>query len=98
MLGHLIAFRTLFRACVCLDVSSHRFQETFPWDKGATDDAPLLDADMPIERMRVDVRPHLGQFISPEDVLQVRRSLPLLPVACGTGQNHIADAVPSTEG
>ena len=69
MLGHLITFRTWFRACVCLDVSSHRFQETFPWDKGVTNDAPLLDADMPIERKRMDVRPRLGQFIPPEDVL-----------------------------
>ena len=81
-----------------LDVSSHRFQKTFPRDKGVTDDAPLLGADMPIERKRMDMRPYLGQFIPPEDVLQVRRSLSLLLVACGTGQNHIADVVPSAEG
>jgi hypothetical protein len=53
---------------------------------------------MPIERERMDVRPHLGQFIPFEYVLQVRRSLSLLLVACGTGQDHIADVVPSAEG
>jgi hypothetical protein len=52
---------------------------------------------MPIKRKRMDVRPHPCQFVPPEDVLQVRRSFSLLLVACGTGQDHIADVVPSAE-
>ena len=53
--------------------------------------------DMQTERNRLDLRPHLRQFVPLEKLRDSRCPVRLTPVAGSAGQHHIAEVVPSPQ-